>query len=112
MTIHDHSHGDCPNCGRSATVARPSRAWRLLLVPAWMTCAAMVFGSAMLGFGMLMVLPLVLGGGACLLSALHAKASEEPTCEACGKIANWSARSATQHRRAPTVHAWVGVATR
>src|SRR5688572_7397479 len=110
MTIHDHSHGDCPNCGRSATVARPSRLWRLLLVPAWLSCAAMVFGSAMLGFGMLMVLPFVLGGGACLLSALHARASEEPTCEACGKIANWSARPATaQPRRATRAHAWVSV---
>ncbi len=91
MTIHDHSHGDCPSCGRSATVARPSALWRLALVPAWIACAAMVLCGSMLGFGMLGVLPIVLGGGACLLSALHAKASEEPTCTACGKIARWPA---------------------
>ena len=93
MTIHDPNHGDCPNCGRSATVVRPSRLWSLLLVPAYATCAGMVLGGAMLGFGLLMVVPFVLAGGACLLSALHAKASEEPMCGACGKIANW-----TSHR--------------
>ena len=92
MSIHDHSHGDCPSCGRSATVARPSPLWRLALVPAWIACAAMVVASSMLGFGLLMVAPFVLAGGACLLSALHAKASEEPVCLACGKIARWDHR--------------------
>ena len=93
MSVHDHSHGDCPSCGRSATVARPSPLGRLALVPAWMACAAMVLASSMLGFGLLMVAPFVLGGGACLLSALHAKASEEPVCLACGKIARWTAHA-------------------
>jgi hypothetical protein len=47
----------------------------------------MVFFASFVGFGLVFIAPFLLFGGACLLSALHAKAGEEPTCTACGKIA-------------------------
>jgi hypothetical protein len=49
----------------------------------------MVFLASFVGFGLVFIAPFVLLGGACLLSALHEKASAPPVCGACGKIAVW-----------------------
>lgn len=57
------------------------------MVPAWVTMALMVCGISLLGPMSIPLLPVVLFGGICLLSSVHARASEVPECGSCGKIA-------------------------
>lgn len=57
------------------------------MIPAWITMAVMVAGIALLGPMNIPLLPVVLFGGICLLSSVHARAGEEPECGSCGKIA-------------------------
>jgi hypothetical protein len=48
--------------------------------------AALVLASSMLGFGLVMIAPLVFLSGAFLIGGVHARAGEPPTCQRCGKI--------------------------
>ena len=83
----DHFASACPHCGARGSVHGPSPLWKLAIIPAWVTMALMVCGIALLGPMNIPLLPVVLFGGICLLSSVHARAGEEPECGSCGKIA-------------------------
>jgi hypothetical protein len=53
---------------------------------AWVWSALAVAGASLIGPIIVVVAPFLLLGGACLLSALHTRATELPTCVACDKF--------------------------
>lgn len=83
MPAHPHSNR-CSSCHRDAVV-RPHAAWKLALVGGYVVLGVMVFGAALLGPTIMLVLPLLVGTGLGLLPFLHERAGAPATCTACGK---------------------------
>ena len=83
MSVHHHSNR-CSSCHRDSVV-RPSAAWKLALVGGYVVLGVMVFGAALLGPTIMVVLPLLVGTGLGLLPFLHERAGAPATCTACGK---------------------------
>jgi hypothetical protein len=80
-----HSSPRCSSCHRD-TVVRPSAAWKLALVGAYVIFSAMVFGASLLGPTIMAALPLLFGAGLGLLPWLHDRAGAPAVCTACGKL--------------------------
>lgn len=83
MSAHRHS-ARCSSCHRDAVV-RPNAAWKLALVGGYFVLGVMVFGAALLGPTIMVVLPLLVGTGMGLLPFLHERAGAPAECSACGK---------------------------
>lgn len=83
MSAHRHS-ARCSSCHRD-TVVRPKAAWKLALVGGYFVLGVMVFGAALLGPTIMVVLPLLVGTGLGLLPFLHERAGAPAECSACGK---------------------------
>lgn len=83
MPAHPRSNR-CSSCHHD-TVVRPSAAWTLALVGGYVVLGVMVFGAALLGPTIMVVLPLLVGTGLGLLPFLHERAGAPATCTACGK---------------------------
>lgn len=83
MPAHPHSNR-CSSCHCDAVV-RPHAAWKLALVGGYVVLGVMVFGAALLGPTIMLVLPLLVGTGLGLLPFLHERAGAPATCTACGK---------------------------
>lgn len=83
-TLHGH---DCPHCLAYGSVRRPSRLWWVAVAASWLMLGTAVMLASLIGPFILFVGPVLALSGAGLLSFVHGKASEPPTCDACGKIA-------------------------
>ena len=86
----------CSSCHRD-TVVRPSAAWKLALVGAYVVFSAMVFGASLLGPTIMAALPLLFGAGLGLLPYLHDRAGAPAECTACGKLQPSEADQAVEH---------------
>lgn len=76
----------CPHCA-APLPPRPSALVRHGVVAlAWTTSMSSVFGGILLGPAIIMVLPVLLPGGICTITAAHSWAYEDPCCEQCGKL--------------------------
>jgi ribosomal protein L37AE/L43A len=76
---------DCPHCQALASVDRPSRGWWVLHGASWLYAFGSVLGASLTGPLIVGLLPPLFAGGACLITASYAKASEAPRCTECGK---------------------------
>lgn len=76
----------CPHCHADLPETLP-RALRLAVVAAaWTLTMGLVFGGALLGPLVILVLPLLIPGGMGLITAAHTWAFADLECEACGKL--------------------------
>ncbi len=97
---------DCPHCHAPASVDPPSRAWWVLHGAAWLYAFGSVLGASLIGPLIVGLIPPLFAGGACLLSATYAKASEAPRCTECGKtVAGARPRAASPAYTAVRQHA-------
>jgi hypothetical protein len=77
---------DCPHCHAHASVQGPSSVWWALHAAGWAYAFGSVLGASLTGPIIVGLLPPLFAGGACLISASYAKASQEPECASCGKM--------------------------
>ncbi len=98
---HTSHRPDCPHCHARNSVQHASPLWRIGVAAGWLVMAGMVMFISLIGPFILLVGPVVALSGAGLLSFLHARAGEPPTCDACGKISAWE----QEPHRAPALHA-------
>jgi hypothetical protein len=77
---------NCPHCRASLPAPRSRLLGYLVVIGAWITVMAMVFGAILLGPAILMVIPFLFAGGASLITIAHAWAFDDWTCDACGKL--------------------------
>ena len=87
MHTHDPVGGTCPHCQAIGTVTRPSPLWRVAEIAAWFVTATSVFLISLIGPFIVALGPVVLFTSAGTLGFLHDRATAEPECAACGKIA-------------------------
>lgn len=78
---------DCPHCHGRDTVQRPHPAWRIAVVASWLVCTTTVVFASLIGPFITVLGPIILFSGASLLGYVHGKASQEPQCSECGKLA-------------------------
>ncbi len=77
---------NCPHCTASLPAPRSRLLGTLLVGLAWTTAMTMVFGGILLGPAIILVLPLLFPAGVSMITAAHARAFEDATCDACGKL--------------------------
>ena len=82
-----NTHADhCPHCHAALPPTLP-RALRVAVVAAaWTLTMGLVFGGALLGPLVILVLPLLIPGGIGLITAAHTWAFADQVCETCGKL--------------------------
>ena len=84
----------CPHC--QALAVRPSnRSWRVANGLAWIYVSGAVAGASLVGPFILVLAPILLCSGACLLAETHRRATAPAECDACGKYVT--------HRVAPMI---------
>lgn len=74
----------CPHCNARA-VRRPSSLWKLAHAGAWIYVAGAVLGASLVGPFILLLGPVLLFSGTCLLAETYRRASESAVCEACDR---------------------------